>query len=277
MNIILLGPTELSMAAILLILLALTSRIQGIHIEKQLLIAALRTTIQLSLIGLVLKVLFAQIHLGWMALLATLMLGVAGREVMARQERQFTGWWGFGIGSFSMFLSSFVITILALTLVISPQPWYQPQYAIPLLGMMLGNTMTSIALAMDHLTQTVWRERHAIETRLTLGHTWQETIRPLRRDAVRKGMIPSINAMASAGVVSIPGMMTGQILGGSPPMTAVNYQILIMFLITAGTGFGATAAIWLGSRRLFDQRHRLRLDHLTQKKGVPTAKKKSTA
>ncbi|MEJ2424958.1 MAG: ABC transporter permease, partial [Candidatus Thiodiazotropha sp.] len=78
----------------------------------------------------------------------------------------------------------------------------------------------------------------------------------------RSGLIPIINAMAAAGVVSLPGMMTGQILGGTPPLEAAKYQILIMLLISAGTGFGATAAVWIGSRRLFDERERLRLERL---------------
>jgi putative ABC transport system permease protein len=74
--------------------------------------------------------------------------------------------------------------------------------------------------------------------------------------------MPMINAMAAAGIVSLPGMMTGQILAGAPPIEAVKYQILIMLLITVGTGFGTLGAVWLGSRRLFDERQRLRLDRL---------------
>lgn len=79
---------------------------------------------------------------------------------------------------------------------------------------------------------------------------------------MRAGMIPMLNAMAAAGLISLPGMMTGQILAGSPPLEAVKYQILIMFLIAAGTGSGTVAAVSLGARRLFDDRHRLRLDRL---------------
>jgi putative ABC transport system permease protein len=75
-------------------------------------------------------------------------------------------------------------------------------------------------------------------------------------------LIPIVSAMAAAGIVSLPGMMTGQILAGNPPMEAVKYQILIMFSIAAATGFGTLAAVWLGARRLFDERQRLRLDRL---------------
>ena len=84
----------------------------------------------------------------------------------------------------------------------------------------------------------------------------------LRREALRSGLIPIVNAMTAAGIVSLPGMMTGQILAGAPPAEAVKYQILIMFLIAAGSGFGTVAAVWLASRRLFDDRGRLRLDRL---------------
>ena len=95
-----------------------------------------------------------------------------------------------------------------------------------------------------------------------LGQTREEATSDLRRESVRTGMVPILNAMAAAGIVSLPGMMTGQILAGSPPAEAVKYQILIMFLIAAGTGFGVLFSIWLTARRLFDDRHRLRLDRL---------------
>jgi putative ABC transport system permease protein len=161
-----------------------------------------------------------------------------------------------------MFLSSFSITVLALTVIIGVDPWYQPQYLIPLLGMLLGNTMNGIAIALDSLTRQAAEGRNRIEARLMLGASWSVSIEEIRRDALRSGLIPIVNAMATAGIVSLPGMMTGQILAGSPPMEAAKYQLLIMFLISAGTGLGSVAAVWAGSRRLFDERERLRLDRL---------------
>jgi putative ABC transport system permease protein len=118
---------------------------------------------------------------------------------------------------------------------------------------------------LDRLTQTSWEQRQVIDARLMLGQEWKEAIRDMQRESIRSGLIPIINAMAVAGVVSLPGMMTGQILAGSPPMEAVKYQILIMFLISSGTGFGTIAAVWIGARLLFDDRHRLRLDRLKGK------------
>ena len=262
MAVVKLTPADLSIAAGLIVILALLSRRMHLDLAQQLLIAALRTTVQLLLIGMILTALFTHVHPGFMGLMALIMLLAAGREVMGRQKRRFAGWWGFGMGTLSMFLSSFAITIMALNVIISVDPWYAPQYAIPLLGMLLGNTMNGIAIGLDRLTSTSWDRRTVIEARLMLGATWTEAIENIRRDSVRSGLIPIINSMAAAGLVSLPGMMTGQILGGNPPMEAVKYQILIMFLIAGGTGLGTMVAVWLGSRRLFDERQRLRLDRL---------------
>jgi putative ABC transport system permease protein len=265
MSLVLLSPWDLSLAAGLVLLLAALSWRLRLDVERRMLIAAARSTVQLVLLGLVLKVLFEATHPLLIALLALVMLSVAGWEVMARQRRRYRGVWGYGIGALSMFLSSFGVTVLALTLIIGVTPWYQPQYLIPLLGMLLGNTMNGIAIALDGLTRQAWDGRVKIEAQLLLGAGWSEAIGDIRREALRAGLIPIVNAMASAGLVSLPGMMTGQILAGSPPLEAAKYQLLIMFLIAAGTGLGGVAAVWIGSRRLFDERERLRLDRLRVK------------
>ena len=262
MELIRLSPFDLSIAALLVIGLSIISWRLQLGVEKRLLWASLRTILQLTLLGLVLKSLFAQVNPYFIGLLALFMLTVAGYEVMARQQKRFSGIWGMGIGTLSMFISSFSITLLALHLVIRVDPWYTPQYLIPLLGMMLGNTMSGMAIALDNLTHNAAQQRGVIEARLILGENWETAIGEIRRNALRSGLIPIINAMAAAGVVSLPGMMTGQILGGSPPMEAAKYQIMIMLLIAAGTGLGAIVAVWIGSYRLFDERQRLRLDRL---------------
>ena len=263
MELIPLSASDLTIAASLVCLLAALSWLMRLGVERSLLIAAARSTVQLSLLGLVLKVLFEQTQLWLIGLMTLIMLSVAGYEVMARQQRRFRGWWGYGLGTLSMFISSFSITLLALHTIIQVQPWYQPQYLIPLLGMLLGNTMSGISIALDNLTRNAWEQRQIIEARLMLGQKWQQAIGNIRHQALRSGLIPIINAMTAAGIVSLPGMMTGQILGGTPPMEAAKYQLMILFLIAGGSGLGSLAAIWGGSRRLFDERQRLRLDRLS--------------
>jgi len=263
-RLILLSPVDLGLAAGLVLLLAGLSWRLHLGIGRRMLVASVRSTVQLLLLGLVLKALFSSTNPWLIASLATVMLAVAGYEVMARQKYRLRGIWGYGTGALSMFLSSFSIAVLTLLVLLQPTPWYTPQYAIPLLGMLLGNTMTGIAVTLDSLTRQTVEKRQQIEARLALGQTAAEAIGDIRRDALRSGLIPIVNSMATAGIVSLPGMMTGQILAGSPPMEAAKYQLLILFLIAAGTGLGSMAAVLLGSKRLFDSRSRLRRDRLSE-------------
>ncbi len=251
-------------ACLVLILAALTFGIGLAAVGRRLLINGSRSAIQLLLIGWVLKLLFEHPHFYWVGLMALIMLLAAGYEVMQRQNRRFLGWWGFGMGTTAIFFSSFLVNLFALFLLIEADPWYTPQYAIPLLGMLLGNTMNGISLGLDRLTQSAWQQRAMIENRLMLGQPWYETIGDIRRESIRTGLIPILNAMAAAGLITLPGMMTGQILAGASPLEAVKYQLMIMFLIAGGTGFGTLSAVHLGARRLFDHRERLRLDRLRE-------------
>ena len=257
-----LSPLDLGVAALLVLLLAFLTARRRLGIARQLIISAVRMTVQLLLIGLVLRTLFSHVALGWVALIGTVMLLIAAREVMARQNRRFTGWWGFGVGAGSMFISSFAITILTLVVIVGPDPWYTPRYAVPLLGMLLGNTMNGISLALDRLTESAWEQRRMIEQRLILGQRPPEAMETIFRQSMRTALTPIINSMAAAGIVSLPGMMTGQILAGAPPLEAVRYQILIILTIAAGAGLGSMGALWIANRRLFDERARLRLDRL---------------
>ena len=262
MDLVSLSLFDLSLAAFLVILLGLLSWHLQLGITQSLYIAAARSAIQLTLLGLVLKQLFNQVSIPLVTVISLVMLMVAGYEVMARQQRRFRGWWSLGIGTSSMFLSSFSITLLAMFTIIQVDPWYTPQYLIPLLGMLLGNTMSGIAIALNNLTNAAHDQKGVIEARLMLGDSWQVSINTIRRNALKAGLIPIINAMTTAGIVSLPGMMTGQILAGSPPMEAAKYQLMILFLIAAGTGLGSVTAVWFGSRRLFDDRQRLSLDRI---------------
>lgn len=264
-SVIVLKSVDLVLAASLMLLLSLLSVLLKLGLEKKILIFSVRMTVQLLFIGLVLRYLFASTSFILVFLLAMIMLFAAGREVWARQKRKIRGTAGYLISTGSMCISSFSVALIALIVIIGVDPWYTPQYAVPLLGMLLGNTMTGISLSMDQMTDQLYRRRDEVEQRLLLGQNWKEASLDIRRDCMRTGMTPIINSMAAAGIVSLPGMMTGQILGGTPPVEAVKYQILIMFLIAAGTGFGVICSIWLSGKVLFDSRERLRLDLLHDK------------
>lgn len=257
-----LGYSDLVLASGFLVLNAALTMTLRLGLAKQLMIAAARMIVQLSLIGLVLKAVFS-VASPWLTLLLALMMAAfAGREVWARQERRLTGWWGHGVGGGAMVMAGTLVTVIALTTQIGADPWWQPRFALPLFGMILGNTMTGVSLGLDRLHGAIARERASIEARLMLGDPWRDAIRQVARQALRSGFIPIINAMAATGIVSLPGMMTGQILSGIDPTEAVKYQLLVMFLIAGATGLGVLASIQASLRRLTDDRHRLRLDRL---------------
>ncbi len=259
-----LSVLDLGMAAALVVALAVLTAVWKLGVAQTMLVAATRLVVQLSLVGLILKWVFERESILWVVLISLVMLAVAGREVWVRPKRRLRGPWGFGIGTGAMFISSFAVSVFGLAAIVQADPWWRPQYAIPILGMLLGNTMTAVALCIDRLTASAWDQREVIEARLMLGETGHAAISELTRDALRSGLMPVINSMAVAGVVSLPGMMTGQILAGNDPADAVRYQILIWFLIAAGCGFGMLIAVSLTARRLFDERDRLRLERLRE-------------
>lgn len=266
MTYIRLDYSDLLLPALLIVMIGICSIALQLRLERQLAIATIRMVAQLALIGYVLTFLFAAVSPLWTAVAAILMVLFAAQEIGARQKRPLRGGWSYALGAACTFMASATVTTFALMTQLRPDPWYNPRYALPLLGMILGNTMTSISLGLDVLTNGLVRDRAAVEARLALGHNRYTALLPVTRDALRSGLMPTINAMAAMGLVSLPGMMTGQILAGVEPVDAVKYQLLVMFLIAGGTGLGTLVAVVGGTYRLTDHRHRLRLDRLGPEK-----------
>jgi len=250
-------------ASVFLVLNAVFSILLDLGLVRTLVVSALRMSVQLLLVGLVLKAIFFAGSVLWTLLAACVMMAFAGREIWARQDRRLTGLWGPGLGAAVMLVAGTLVTIYALAGLIRPDPVWLPQYALPLFGMVLGNTMTGVSLGLDTLHTALARGKREVEAQLLLGRSYWDATRPFSRQALRTGFTPIINAMAATGVVSLPGMMTGQILSGVDPREAVKYQLLIMFLLGGSTGLGVIGATFASLWRLTDARHRLRLDRLS--------------
>jgi putative ABC transport system permease protein len=244
---------QVGLAALLILVNGAVSMWLKLGLERRLLIAAFATVAQLLLIGLVLDWVF---HLNRWDLVLALMVAmtlIAGTAAVRRTRLRYPGIWLSSIAS--VWASAWAMDGLALFVVVSPRPWYSPQYAIPLLGMILGNTLNGISLGLDRLGGELAAHRAQVEAMLTLGATrWEAARRPIQ-EAVRTGLIPLLNAMMLVGIVSLPGMMTGQILAGANPVEAVKYQIVIMFLIASGTALGTVSVVLLSYRRLFNSSH----------------------
>ncbi len=264
MSYVVLSYWDLVFAASLLFINGILSLVFSLKIERSLLFAAARMCVQLMAIGFVLKFLFAQTSPLWTVGLGLIMILFAGREVVARQTNPLKGLWSYGIGTMTLIFVGTLATVFGVGVLIGPDPWYEARYVVPILGMILGNTLTGVSLGLETLTTTAKRERASIEARIALGAVRRDAFSSVARQALKTGMMPIVNAMSATGIVSLPGMMTGQILAGVDPVEATKYQLLIMFLIGGATALGVLIAVMIGTWRLTDERHRLRLDRLVE-------------
>ncbi len=226
-----------------------------LRISRTALVAATRGTVQLIAVGYFLVALFSATT--WPPVFATflVMLGVAARTGVSRLRRPLPGIatlagvsLGAGTGLGMVFMES----------VVRATPWYQPQYVIPFAGMLLGNAMNGASLAGERFQEDLRARQPEVEARLALGFSGPESVHPLLSRALRAAMIPTMNSFAVAGVVQLPGMMTGQILSGVAPITAVEYQILIFFLLMTGTGVSAWLFLCFVRARYLTGAHQLR-------------------
>jgi putative ABC transport system permease protein len=253
---------QVGLAALLILVNGIISLALRLKLGGQLTTASVRMTVQLLITGLVLQSVFALDRWYAVVALAALMTIIAGAAGVERTQQRYRGVWLNSI--VSVWASTRLVTAVALFAIVRAEPWYRPQYAIPLLGMILGNTLGGISLGLDRFVAELEDRRDEIEMLLTLGATSWEAGRDVVREAVRTGMLPTLNAMAVTGIVSLPGMMTGQLLSGIHPIEAVKYQLVIMFLIASGTALGLLGVVLLSFRRVFDSCHRLRYDRLSR-------------
>lgn len=256
------GPLELALAGGLVFASAGISLGLSLGIHRQILIAALRMAIQLMLIGFVLRALFrSESHLLTAALLIA-MISAAAFEVGSRQQRRISGIWHFFVSGAAVSLSTMLVAAFALATLSTSADWTAPRVIIPVAGIILGTSMNAASVALNSLLSNLSSERNAIEAQLSLGYTRWQALAPLMRRAVHAGAIPIVNQMAGAGIITLPGIMSGQILVGQDPMAAAQSQIFLMFLLCAASMASIIIAVFLSLSRLTDDRHRLRLDRL---------------
>ncbi|MDZ7817031.1 MAG: iron export ABC transporter permease subunit FetB [Planctomycetota bacterium] len=229
-----------------------------LKLEKKLLIASVRTVAQLLLVGYVLEWVF-DIDTPWVLIpVVIIMVGAAAREAVKRPDRTFKGvdW----MALVTLVIVGVATVTIVTQVIIQIEYWYQPQYVIPLLGMIFGNMLTAVSLTLDYLLEAFDIKRARIEMELSLGATSWEAARDLVGQSVSRGMIPILNSMMVVGLVTLPGMMTGQILSGVDPLIAVKYQIMVMFMLAAATALGSIIMAVLVYRRTFNGHHQLVTD-----------------
>lgn len=267
MSYISLSYLDLLLAALLLLINGAISFGFRLNLERSLALSGIRMVVQLTVMALLLKWIFATNSVWPTLLFALLMLAATGYEVTSHQARRIEGWRGYALAGVPPFMAGLITTVFAVTAIIGADPWYAPRYFLPVLGMIVGNALAGAGLVLDAVAEGASRERNAIEARLALGQSRFVAMGDILRRAVHAGMLPILSSMATAGIVAIPGMMTGQILAGAEPAEAAKYQIMILFLIAGATGLAVLAAGFGSVMLITDERHRLRLERLQSNTG----------
>ena len=195
--------------------------------------------VQLAAVGFVLKFIFAQTSPLWTLLIALVMVLVAGYELVQRQERRFRGWLAYGLGNVTLLLVGGLATLYAVVVVVHPSPWYAPRYVLP--DPRHGAPQHPDQLQPGAADADRGRRARAGGDRgpHRSGRVALRGVRPVLRRSLRTAITPLLNMMSVAGIVSLPGMMTGQILAGADPAEAAKYQIMIMFVLTGAAALGA--------------------------------------
>jgi putative ABC transport system permease protein len=251
-----LSLTDVGISLLLIAVALLISFRERMRLERSLIVGTARTVVQLSVVGYVLAWVFHADRWYWTALYLVFMAAVATQTAVGRQDRRIPGLTALMTVSISG--SGFFVLAVVIGLVVRPSRWYEPQYTIPLAGMILGNALTGATLAVERLTSEIRGNRLAIEAALSLGATARQAAEAPVRAAVKAALLPTINAMMVVGLVQLPGMMTGQILAGAPPEQAVRYQMVVMFMISAAVALTSAFAALLAQRACFTPAHQLR-------------------
>lgn len=252
-----LSVLQLSIAYIFVLLLLVIFKSRGIKREKQILIASTRMTVQLTLMGYVLMFVFNNPSWWITSLMITIMITFAiynsikrVKSKMSKELKQ--------IIAFSMICGSLATATFFIIVVLQVRPWFNPQYFIPISGMIIGNSMTGIALGANKLCSDIEDKRVEIENSLMLGASPVVATREIVNNAFDSAILPTMNNMLTMGIVSLPGMMTGQILSGTFPLTAIKYQIGIMLAILGSTALATVFFVTLGYKTFFTKDNRLK-------------------
>ena len=240
---------QLGLALGFVLFAGIISMIHRLGILKDLAIGTLRCVSQLFLLGYALKYIFA-LSWAWLVVGVFLFMLVSAAFIVKSRIKEKSV--NYALPLFvTMILSYFTVSVLVTGVIVQADPWWRPEYFLPLGGMVVGNSMNALALALDRLFSDLRAKRDEVEMKLSLGADAGEASSAITRKAMSAGMIPIVNSMMGAGLVFIPGMMTGQILAGADPLQAVRYQIVVMLMLVGAATLAAILLILWVRRRCF--------------------------
>lgn len=235
---------------LLLVLTLFVMQRMKIGETAKLLIASVRMTVQLVLAGIVLQVIFAYPHplftIAYLVIIQAFAIHTMLKTCRSLNRRfkliAALSLTGVGVGVLIVFVCFIV-----------GQNFFNPQYTITLSGMIIGNAMTGLSLALKAFQDDLQGKKAQIYNLLNLGVHPRVILRPLINNALVSALMPTMNSMVGMGIIFLPGMMTGQILSGTPPTTAIAYQIAIMISICASACLAVFFTLYFGHKTLYNK------------------------
>ncbi len=246
------GLIQFGITYVLLVIIGIIMKKCGVNQIKLLIIASVRMTVQLVIAGFVLMYIFDNPHPLFTVAYIMVMIGFSIYRVLSKNtviNRKFKWIIAFSIGGCGLSIILFFIIV-----VVGQSP-FNPQYIIPIAGMIMGNAITGVSLAVRSLTTDVSSHRIRINSLISIGASPRKTLIPFVRQSLETALLPTLNSMVGMGIVSLPGMMTGQILSGTVPTTAILYQIAIMIAICAVVCLASFTSLYFGYKTLYHKEY----------------------
>lgn len=245
------GYPELIFAVALMAVDLVVSWRLRLGLVKSIAVSTVRAFVQLLALGFVLVYLFKYQTFWWVAL-AVAVMSLAATQIACDRTRKTVR--GLAPSVFvSIFVPGVCVAVIVVDGIIKAQPWWNAQQLIPIMGMVLGNALSSVSVAIERLFADMDARSQEMYTMTALGATPREAAFPSIKAAVSAGMAPTLATMCAAGLVQIPGMMSGQILAGADPMIAAKYQIVVLLMISAASTASIVCVCYLAFKRRFTE------------------------
>lgn len=245
------STSSLIISSSLVLISILFSYSQQLKLEKDTIIGVFRAIVQLTLVGYLLNYIFGLKNPIFTSLLLLFMIFNAALNASKRGKEIKNGL----VISFISIIGGTTVTLAILLL--SGAIKYEAYQIIPISGMIVGNSMVALGLCFKQLTSDFKDKRQEVETKLALGADILPSSIEIIRNSIRTGMIPTIDSTKTLGIVSLPGMMTGLILAGTPPIEAIKYQIMVTFMLLSTTSIASFIACYLSYKHFFNDRKQL--------------------
>lgn len=243
------GYVELALASFLMLVSGVVSYKLELGQTKDIVISSVRCFIQLLAAGILLKLLF-EWQTWWLVMLVLALMLVAATQIAVSRVKNRIPGLTFGV-FMSLAVSSLAVGFIVVEGVIHAEPWYSARQMIPIAGMIIGNALSAVAVAIDRLLSDLDARSDEMFALIALGATPREAASASLKAAVGAGMTPVLATMSAAGVVTIPGMMGGQILAGADPVTAAKYQVVVMLMLSAANTLAIVMVCFYSYRKRF--------------------------